>query len=984
MDRRERCNKCLKPFSDRKSLNQHLGHAATCADFYETESTQRAAAQPKRVSAKDSLVPQDVPLVPAVAPEFDHERPDVGDVGGLSPAARRDVDWAPRPRPVPNQVVDTQPSAKRRRVTVEEVDEENEAPWVQEKYPRSVAAVFGRGVTAFEDMRSEQDSMGSGPHAPFQDAEEWGVVKWLMRRTNQVGADEFLKLDATRNRTQLTFKNKYAFFKKIDALPVGPKWTCDIVEVTGDRLGPNGKALTEELEIWRRDPVDCIADLIGNPAFSEIIAYEPVRIKRDGKRYYGEMCTADWWWTTQGRLPPGATIAPVILASDKTNLSVLRGDKAAWPVYLTIGNINKDVRRQPSSHASVLLGYVPVTKLGCFSDAARSEAQQRLFHRCMRVLLEPLVAAGTSGVMMTCADGQIRRVYPILAAYVADHPEQCLIACCLENRCPRCLVPRLKRGDETVYPLRKQDVTEALLARAAQGEDVPEMETQGVRPVLDPFWTGFPHADIFSSITPDILHQIHKGVIKDHLIVWLTKLVGKKELDDRFRAVSDTHGLRHFQNGISTISQWTGGEAKEIEKVLLSLLVGCVDPGVVRAARALLDFSYLAQYHVHTDTTLDAMDDALHRFHLEKDIFVELEIRAHFNIPKLHSLSHYVKAVRSLGTLDGLNTETSERLHIDYAKQAYRASSHREYITQMTLWLQRQEAIVRRDSYLVWVLGGSLGNDSGSEDEQALSDDEDEIDAYSTASNGAGDDASVPDSGAMPTRAIQDHVLRDLLNSNVRRAYQFPLAPTVQRVSLADLHKDYGAPDFLQDLRAFLAANVARPGSPNDFDRFNVFHSMTVLLPANMHISNSKRICKLRTIPSRPRIGQRKAQPKHFDCGLFLVDHEAYRLHGGVQGLCAGRVRVIFTLPAHLGSYPHPLFSDSLSDAEAKPEIVAEAASSACGDGSSAASTSVSDWSPWVAGSHVTAEEKKLCDEVVEKRDGLVTCSNIPGWLAAG
>ena len=40
----------------------------------------------------------------------------------------------------------------------------------------------------------------------------------------------------------------------------------------------------------------------------------------------------------------GATIAPVIIVSDKTQLSTFSGDKLAWPVYLTIGNIEKSVR----------------------------------------------------------------------------------------------------------------------------------------------------------------------------------------------------------------------------------------------------------------------------------------------------------------------------------------------------------------------------------------------------------------------------------------------------------------------------------------------------------------------------------------------------------------------------------------------------------------------------------------------------------------
>jgi hypothetical protein len=72
----------------------------------------------------------------------------------------------------------------------------------------------------------------------------------------------------------------------------------------------------------------------------------------------------------QLKLPKGAVVAPVILTSDKTSLSQFGGDKQAWPVYLTVGNISKAIRRQPSSCRSILIGYLPVTKLTCFSEGA--------------------------------------------------------------------------------------------------------------------------------------------------------------------------------------------------------------------------------------------------------------------------------------------------------------------------------------------------------------------------------------------------------------------------------------------------------------------------------------------------------------------------------------------------------------------------------------------------------------------------------------
>ncbi|KAF8605585.1 hypothetical protein BDV93DRAFT_532327 [Ceratobasidium sp. AG-I] len=228
---------------------------------------------------------------------------------------------------------------------------------------------------------------------------------------------------------------------------------------------------------------------------------------------------------------------------------------------------------------------------------------------------------------------------------------------------------------------------------------------QGLKPFGRPFWAELPHADIFLSLTPDILHQLHKGVFKDHLMEWCLTLIRRADgsannVDYRYMAMPDHSNLRHFTSGVTKLKQTTANEHREMQKVFTAVMAGLVPERVLPAILAAIDFIHFARLPTHTTETIALLDNALDRFHENKQVFIDYGVRTHFNINKIHAMCHYAESIRELGAADAYNTETPERLHIEFAKRAYKATNRRNFFMQMTIYLERRERVNKFDAYL--------------------------------------------------------------------------------------------------------------------------------------------------------------------------------------------------------------------------------------------------------------------------------------------
>ena len=387
----------------------------------------------------------------------------------------------------------------------------------------------------------------------------------------------------------------------------------------------------------------------------------------------------------------------------------------AYPVYLTIGNLPKDIRRKPSRGGQMLLAYLPTSKLDHITnEAARKRMVLNILHKCLKVIFQPLEKAGLVGLPMASGDGALRRGHPIYAAHAGDYMEQIAVVGCKMGDCPQCDQPFKQLGDLVSYP--QKDIVAISAALKVYDQDPAEFlkacREAKVKPIIHPFWENLPYCNIHLCITPDILHQLLQGMVK-HLVNWIKSIFPHSELDARCKTLPRNSKVRHFLRGITPLSKITGREHNDIARIILGIIIDLPLPHplsnirLLRATRAMLDFLFLAQYPVHSDETLQELRIALKTFHDNKDIFVDLGIRKDFNLPKLHFLMHYVDMIKWTGATDNFDTEYSERLHIDLTKNPYDASSGKEEFPQMTLWVERKEKMLQFDEYIQWRLDGS-------------------------------------------------------------------------------------------------------------------------------------------------------------------------------------------------------------------------------------------------------------------------------------
>jgi hypothetical protein len=181
-------------------------------------------------------------------------------------------------------------------------------------------------------------------------------------------------------------------------------------------------------------------------------------------------------------------------------------------------------------------------------------------------------------------------------------------------------------------------------------------------------------------------------------------------------------------------------------------------------------------------------------------------------------MMHYFASIKLRGSADGYNTEWSERLHIDFAKEGYRASNRRDFIQQMATWLDRREATARFMQYLDWLLRRESLEELDSED---LDEDDVDEDGHGRVGRGSASHTDVADDDDDEVSSHTDLPATHLLAVN----------PGFPWVKLEDIVTQFHATDFLNAITKFIRRAhppPQQPTLPNTTDLFNIYKRSAV------------------------------------------------------------------------------------------------------------------------------------------------------------
>ena len=382
----------------------------------------------------------------------------------------------------------------------------------------------------------------------------------------------------------------------------------------------------------------------------------------------------------------------------------------AHPLLLSLANIDADIRSKGSLHAHILLALLPVASFIHKTTRVRSLLSDCLVHESLDFVLKPLKVAAAVGIMMSDPVGNLRYCYTPLVAYIADTPEQCLLAGVSPKASPVSTATHKGFGDVDPHPPRTAAKTLDDIERACTEADSHNLEEflkvcrrLSLNGVHKLFWRDWALCDPSIFLPPEVLHMFHR-LFWDHDLQWCIFVAGAEELDYRFSLIQTSVGYRSFAEGVSKLKQVTGRDHRAAQRYIIGAIAGAVPAKFLAAVVSLLDFRYLSQMPRFDDNTLHRVEAALRAFHANKAAIITAGGRQgsrgpldHWEIPKLELLQHVTRSIRTSGAIMQWTADVTEHAHVTEIKHPARSGNNQDYYAQIARHLDRSDRCFRFD-----------------------------------------------------------------------------------------------------------------------------------------------------------------------------------------------------------------------------------------------------------------------------------------------
>ncbi|KAF8269032.1 hypothetical protein EI94DRAFT_1771396 [Lactarius quietus] len=535
------------------------------------------------------------------------------------------------------------------------------------------------------------------PHdwKPFEDclAFDLAYYHYVTLQSSASGIAEGLNLwSATSfkhgSSTGAPWKSVKDMYKTIDAIQMGSlPFHIYHFHYTRLKLSTPPHWMEQVYKLNACNVLDVIQDQLAMIAFKDQFDSTPYQeFNSNGDHIWSNLMSGHWAYKqalSQDQTTQGAMFVPIIARSDKTSVSAATGYQEYHPVYILVGNLS-NTAHQACRNGVLPVAFLPIPKGELWSQQKCPEYHcfcWQLFHKCLKVVFKPLRKYMTSPTVVKCSDGLFCHAIFGLGPYISDYPEQVWVMGIILGWCAHYILnffcyqnlnsmghPR--RWLKMDYLIKKFD------ARIL-------WDAFGIYEDVMPFTYNFPHANIHKLISSDLLHQVIKGIFKDHLVSY--------NLLHRIAIVPLFPGLWWFPDRCNFL-QWTGDDSKVVMKVYLGALARYLPLAIVHCILTFMDTCYITCWNSISSLVLKCFQKCVVKYHELCNVFLTTGTLKMVSLPCQHALSHYHFSIQLFGSPNGLCSSITESKHRVSVKNNWYQSNHNNMLPQMMkslLWWEK-------------------------------------------------------------------------------------------------------------------------------------------------------------------------------------------------------------------------------------------------------------------------------------------------------